>query len=269
MSPNSTWLDTRTTQLRGTLLGLGLTITDSQARVLLNDKLDDYARLMHVTRRTAQRHFTDEQLAIFANSLAAAISDEAPGEPMTEFERTIPMPTNALGLTIAALAEALKVAHGNLEEHSLTDGLSHLSTLGMIAADARTNTRTGTVPPCPGRCCCGSLAFSTTPRKWSARERTCPTASTKTREHPSSPPSNKTPTDYAPSRTPKTVTRRNFGVSLPVAKHRPVAKKPIDVMPQSKQSRTPQRKARAGIRSAADDLAPRNLDLPTHVRSYS
>ena len=138
MSPNSTWLDTRTTQLRGTLLGLGLTITDSQARVLLNDKLDDYARLMHVTRRTAQRHFTDEHLAIFANSLAAAISDEAPGAHLTEFERTIPMPTNALGLTIAALTEALKVAHGNLEEHSLTDGLSHLSTLGMIAADADT-----------------------------------------------------------------------------------------------------------------------------------
>ncbi|AZI66084.1 hypothetical protein RQN9TF_33220 (plasmid) [Rhodococcus qingshengii] len=146
MSPNSTWLDTRTTQLRGTLLGLGLTITDSQARVLLNDKLDDYARLMHVTRRTAQRHFTDEQLTIFANSLAAAISDEAPGARLIEFERTIPMPTNALGLTIAALAEALKVAHGNLEDHSLTDGLSHLSTLGMIAADARTSTRTGTVP---------------------------------------------------------------------------------------------------------------------------
>ena len=46
--------------LRDTLLGLGLTITDSQPRVLLNDKLDDYARLMHVTRRTAQRHFTDD-----------------------------------------------------------------------------------------------------------------------------------------------------------------------------------------------------------------
>ncbi|MFF1555566.1 hypothetical protein ACFVX3_31555 [Rhodococcus erythropolis] len=138
MSPSGTWLDTRTAQLRDALLGLGLTITDSQARVLLNDKLDEYARLTRVTRHTAQRNFTDEHLTIFANSLAMAISDEAPGADMTEFERAISMPTSALGLTIAALAEALKVTHSNLEDHSLTDGLSHLSSLGMIAADADT-----------------------------------------------------------------------------------------------------------------------------------
>lgn len=136
MSAGGTWLDSRTTQLREILLGLGLTITDSQVRVLLNDKLDEYARLMHVSRRTVQRHFTDEQLTIFANSLAAAISDEAPGADMADFERAVLLPTSALGLTVAALAEALKVAHGNLEDHVLTDGLSHLSTLGMIAADA-------------------------------------------------------------------------------------------------------------------------------------
>ncbi|MGK2241693.1 MAG: hypothetical protein ACI9JD_004269 [Rhodococcus sp. (in: high G+C Gram-positive bacteria)] len=138
MSPKGTWLDSRTTQLRQALLGLGLTITDSQVRVLLNDKLDEYARLMHVTRRTAQRHFTDNQLAIFANSLAAAIPDEAPGADMADFDRAVLLPTSALGMTVAALAEALKVAHGNLEDHVLTDGLSHLSTLGMIAADTDT-----------------------------------------------------------------------------------------------------------------------------------
>ena len=138
VSARGTWIDSRTTQLREALLGLGLTITDSQVRILLNDKLDEYARLMHVSRRTAQRHFTDEQLAIFANSLAAAISDEAPGADMADFERAVPIPTSTLGLTVAALAEALKVAHGNLEDNSLTDGLSHLSTLGRIAADADT-----------------------------------------------------------------------------------------------------------------------------------
>lgn len=146
MSARGTWLDSRTTQLRETLLGLGLTITDPQARVLLNDKLDEYARLMHVTRRTAQRHFTDNQLSIFANSLAAVISDEAPGADMAHYERAVPIPTSALGLTIAALAEALKVAHGNLEDHFLTDGLSHLSTLGMIAADADAGTVLVPVP---------------------------------------------------------------------------------------------------------------------------
>ncbi|UKO89770.1 hypothetical protein [Rhodococcus erythropolis] len=140
MSARGTWLDSRTTQLRQALLGLGLTITDSQVRVLLNDKLDEYARLMHVSRRTAQRHFTDNQLAIFANSLAAAISDEAPGADMADFDRAVLLPTSALGLTVAALAEALKVAHSNLEDHVLTDGLSHLSTLGMIAADADADT---------------------------------------------------------------------------------------------------------------------------------
>ncbi|WP_261949385.1 hypothetical protein [Rhodococcus sp. T9N] len=137
MRSRETWLNTRTAELRAALLDLGVTIADSEARVLINDKLDEYARLMRVTRQTAQRNFTDEHLAIFANSLAMTISEEAPGANMIEFERKILMPTNALGLTNAALAEALKVAHSNLEDRSLTDGLSNLSTLGMITADTQ------------------------------------------------------------------------------------------------------------------------------------
>ena len=86
----------RTTQLREILLGLGLTITDSQVRVLLNDKLDEYARLMHVSRRTAPTTLyrrAAHHLRQFL--LAAAISDEAPGADMADFERAVLLPTSA------------------------------------------------------------------------------------------------------------------------------------------------------------------------------
>ncbi|MCJ0950616.1 hypothetical protein R4P70_31075 [Rhodococcus sp. IEGM 1241] len=49
------------------------------------------------------------------------------------------MPLAAVGLTTAALAEALKVAHINLDDIEAVTGLSLLSTLGMITADAHTS----------------------------------------------------------------------------------------------------------------------------------
>ncbi|MDE8649541.1 hypothetical protein PXH69_31695 [Rhodococcus qingshengii] len=136
MSPRPTWLHTRSTEFRAALLDLGLTITDTEARNILDDKVSEYATLMRVTRQTAQRDFTDERLLAFAQSLAVSLSDEAPGADLIEFERAIAMPVAALGLTTAALAEALKVAHINLDDKEAVTGLSLLSTLGMITADA-------------------------------------------------------------------------------------------------------------------------------------
>lgn len=136
MSPRPTWLHTRSTELRAALLDLGLTITDTEAHKILDDKLTEYATLMRVTRQTAQNDFTDERLIAFAQSLARSLSDEAPGADLIEFERTISMPVAAVGLTTAALAEALKVAHINLDDKEAVAGLSLLSTLGMITADA-------------------------------------------------------------------------------------------------------------------------------------
>lgn len=132
MSPRPTWLHTRSTEFRAALLDLGLTITDTEARKILDDKVSEYAALMRVTRQTAQRDFTDERLL----ALAVSLSDEAPGADLIEFERTISMPVAAIGLTTAALAEALKVAHINLDDKEAVAGLSLLSTLGMITADA-------------------------------------------------------------------------------------------------------------------------------------
>ena len=136
MSPRNTWLSTRSTELRAILLDLGLTITDTEAQTILDDKVNEYATLMRVSRQTAQRSFGDEHLARFAQSLALSISDEAPGANLVEFERTISMSIPAVGLTTAALAEALKVAHANLNDIAISEGLSHLSMLGMITSEA-------------------------------------------------------------------------------------------------------------------------------------
>ena len=138
MNPRPTWLHTRSAELRAALLDLGLTITDTEARTILDDQLTEYGTLMRVTRETAQQDFTDERLLAFARTLALSLSDEAPGADLIEFERTISVPVTAIGLTTAALAEALKVAHINLDDKEAVAGLSLLSALGMICADATT-----------------------------------------------------------------------------------------------------------------------------------
>ncbi len=81
MSPRTTWLAARSTEFRAALLDLGLTITDTEARKILDDKLTEYATLMRVSRQTAQNDFTDERLIAFAQSLALSLSDEAPPAP--------------------------------------------------------------------------------------------------------------------------------------------------------------------------------------------
>jgi hypothetical protein len=138
MNPRPTWLHTRSAELRATLLDLGITITDTEAHTILDNHLAEYSALMHVTRRTAQQDFTDDRLLAFARTLALHLSDEAPGANLIEFERTISVPVASIGLTTAALAEALKVTHINLDDKETTAGLSLLSNLGMICADAAT-----------------------------------------------------------------------------------------------------------------------------------
>ena len=206
MSPRPTWLATRSAELRAALFDLGLTLTDTEARKILDDKLTEYARLMRVTRQTAQKDFTDERLISFARSLALSLSDEAPGADLIEFERTISMPVAAIGLTTAALAEALKVAHINLDDKEAVAGLSLLSTLGMITADASAFSSRS-----HAHCCCASPATSTVPQHRSPKVRTPPTDSTTPTAAISPTSSPKTPTASAPSPTPTTATPRRCG----------------------------------------------------------
>ncbi|GCB59453.1 MULTISPECIES: hypothetical protein [Rhodococcus erythropolis group] len=139
MRPRSIWLAARSAELRAALLDLGLTVTDAQAQTILADKISEHMTLIGISRRTAQNAFTEERLLAFAQSLAVSLSDEAPGADLIAFERSISMPLAAVGLTTAALAEALKVAHINLDDIEAVTGLSLLSTLGMITADAHTS----------------------------------------------------------------------------------------------------------------------------------
>ncbi|WP_235868060.1 hypothetical protein [Rhodococcus qingshengii] len=111
------------------------------------EQVSEYAALMRVTRQSTQRDFTDERLISFAQSLALSLSDEAPGADLIEFERAISMPVAAIGLSTAALAEASKVAHINLDDKEAVAGLSLLSTLGMICADASASLVLVPVPP--------------------------------------------------------------------------------------------------------------------------
>ncbi|MDV6271326.1 hypothetical protein [Rhodococcus globerulus] len=158
MSEHATWLGPRSIELRAALLDLGLTITDTEARMLVAEKIDEYSTGMRVSREIAQREFTDGDLLRLAQSLALSISDEAPGANLVEFERTMSMPVAAVGLATAALVEALKVAHINLDDREALEGLGCCRLWGWSPL-----TRALFWFRCRVRCCCGSHGSSIPP----------------------------------------------------------------------------------------------------------
>ncbi|WP_233272508.1 hypothetical protein [Rhodococcus sp. JT-3] len=97
MSPRTTWLHTRSTELQATLLDLGLTITDTEARKILDDKLAEYATLMRVTSQTAQDDFTDERLLAFAQSSRCPSPTRPPAPTSSNSSAPSPCPSPPSG----------------------------------------------------------------------------------------------------------------------------------------------------------------------------
>ena len=89
--------------------------------------------------RSASASDEEPEVAAAYRQIAATWVEQGPIEPLLDTVAHICLgEVDAIGLTTAALAEALKVAHINLDDKEAVAGLSLLSTLGMICADATT-----------------------------------------------------------------------------------------------------------------------------------
>ena len=132
---SSKWLDRQVTQLRAHLSEFGLVVPVEQAGLLITERVESVATLMRITPQTARRHF--DPLAL-AESIAASLQDERPGEDMFDLARDTTLALPLLGRCIAGLAEAINVRIVNETPATaitnIGDLAGSLSTLGQFTA---------------------------------------------------------------------------------------------------------------------------------------
>jgi hypothetical protein len=95
---------------------------------------------MRITEATARNYLDDEIIKDMARRMLFEVAGERPGADLMEAPRTVPLPLALVGITVAALAEAMQVRAANdppdhLGEVITTDAQT-LSGLGQITVGA-------------------------------------------------------------------------------------------------------------------------------------
>ena len=95
---------------------------------------------MRVNEATARTYLDDEIIKDMARRMLFEVAGERPGADLMEAPRTVPLPLALVGITVAALAEAMQVRVANEPPDRLGDVITTyaqtLSGLGQITADA-------------------------------------------------------------------------------------------------------------------------------------
>ena len=95
---------------------------------------------MRVTEATARTYLDDEIIKDMARRMLFEVAGERPGADLMEAPRTVPLPLALVGITVAALAEAMQVRAANEPPGHLGDVITTyaqtLSGLGQITAGA-------------------------------------------------------------------------------------------------------------------------------------
>ena len=98
------------------------------------------AALMAVTEATARSYLGDEIIKDMARRMLFEVASERPGADLMEAPRTVPLPLALVGITVAALAEAMQVRAANEPPGDLGDVITTyaqtLSGFGQITAGA-------------------------------------------------------------------------------------------------------------------------------------
>jgi hypothetical protein len=92
------------------------------------------------TGATARTYLNDEIIKDMARRMLFEVAGERPGADLMEAPRTVPLPLALVGITVAALAEAMQVRAANEPPGHLGDVITTyaqtLSGFGQITADA-------------------------------------------------------------------------------------------------------------------------------------
>src|SRR5256886_220847 len=111
-----------------------------RAGELITGQVRAVAALMKVTQATARTYLGDEIIKDMARRMLFEVAGERPGADLMEAPRTVPLPLALVGITVAALAEAMQVRAANEPPDHLgaviTTYAQALSGLGHITAGA-------------------------------------------------------------------------------------------------------------------------------------
>ena len=138
--PRRTWLDNKIDVFLGELAASSMHLDRQRAGELITGQVRAAAALMRVTEATARIYLDDETIKDMARKMLFAVADERPGADLLEAPRTVPLPLALVGITVAALAEAMQVRAANESPDHLADVITTyaqtLSELGQITAGA-------------------------------------------------------------------------------------------------------------------------------------
>jgi len=138
--PGRVWLDTKIGVFVEELAASGMHLDRRRAGELITGQVRAVADLMRVTEATARGYLGDEIIKDMARRMLFEVAGERPGADLMEAPRTVRLPLALVGITVAALAEAMQVRAANEPPEHLGEVITTyaqaLSGFGQIAAGA-------------------------------------------------------------------------------------------------------------------------------------
>ena len=134
--PRRTWLDSKVDVFLEELAGSGMHLDRQRAGELIIEQVRGVADLMRVTEAAARSYLGNEVIKDMARRMLFEVAGERPGADLMEAPRTVPLSLVLVGITVAALAEAMQVRAANEPPGHLGDVIATyaqtLSGLGQI-----------------------------------------------------------------------------------------------------------------------------------------
>ncbi len=138
--PRHTWLDDKIDVFLEELAASGMHLDRQRAGELITGQLCAVTTLLRVTEATARTYLDDEIIKDMARRMLFEVVGERPGADLMEAPRTVSLPLVLVGITVAALAEAMQVRAANEPPAHLRDVITTyaqtLSGFGQVTADA-------------------------------------------------------------------------------------------------------------------------------------
>ena len=146
--PRRTWLDSKIDVFLEELAESGMHLDRQRAGELITGQVRAVATLMRVTEATARTYLDDEIIKDMARRMLFEVAGERPGADLLEAPRTVPLPLALVGITVAALAEAMQVRAANEPPGHLGDVITTYAqnTVRVRADHRRRRARAGRQP---------------------------------------------------------------------------------------------------------------------------
>ena len=136
--PRRTWLDSKIDVFLEELAASSMHLDRQRAGELITGQVRAVAALLRVTEATARTYLGDEAITDMARRMLFEVAGERPGADLMEAPRTVPLPLALVGITVAALAEAMQVRAASEPPDHLRDVIT---TYAQNAVRARADHR--------------------------------------------------------------------------------------------------------------------------------